>query len=153
MAFGIVTSYDSTEYFRRRAEDMMLVEDIEGMVKDLVQAAFIDETGEVDQERLAAAIEEVTSSQRALLGRYRNALRLYLELQGQQQREVDPQCLETSFSQLAQKEKAKEFTESAAESARTFGSRFKDEDVKAKFRDVGKAAEDFGKSIKDSFKK
>jgi ribosomal-protein-alanine N-acetyltransferase len=51
------------------------------------------------------------------------------------------------------KEKVKEFTESAAESAKTFGSRFKDDDVKAKFRDVGKAAEDFGKSIKESFKK
>lgn len=106
---GIVTSYDSTEYFRRRAEDMMLVEDIESMVKDLVLTAFIDETGEVDQERLAAAIEEVTSSQRALMGRYRNALRQYLELQGQQQPEVDPQCLETSFSHLAPKEKPKEF--------------------------------------------
>lgn len=107
---GIVTSYDSMEYFRRRAEDMMLVEDIESMVKDLVQTAFIDETGEVDQERLAAAIEEVTSSQRALMRRYRNALRHYLELQGQQQQpEVDPQCLETSFSHLAQKEKPKEF--------------------------------------------
>ena len=34
------------------------------------------------------------------------------------------------------KEKAKEFTESAAESAKIFGSRFKDEEVKAKFRDV-----------------
>ena len=51
------------------------------------------------------------------------------------------------------KEKAKEFTESAAESARTFGSRFKDEDAKARFRDVGTAAEDLGRSIKDSFKK
>jgi hypothetical protein len=106
---GIVTSYDSMEYFRRRAEDMMLVEDIESMVKDLVLTAFTDETGEVDQERLAAAIEEVTSSQRALMGRYRNALRHYLELQGQQQPEVDPQCLGTSFSHLAPKEKPKEF--------------------------------------------
>lgn len=50
------------------------------------------------------------------------------------------------------KEKAKEFAESAAASARTFGSRFKDEDVKAGFRDVGKAAQDFGKSVADSFK-
>ena len=28
---GIVTNYDTAEYFRRRAEDMMLVEDIETM--------------------------------------------------------------------------------------------------------------------------
>jgi len=51
------------------------------------------------------------------------------------------------------KEKAKEFAESAVESAKTFASRFTDDDVKEKFGDVGKAAEDLGKSIKDSFKR
>ena len=40
----------------------------------------------------------------------------------------------------------------AAESAEAFGSRFKDEDVREKFRDVGKAAQDFGKSVADYFK-
>ena len=50
------------------------------------------------------------------------------------------------------KEKAKEFAESATESARIFGHRFKDEEVKDKFRDVGKAAQDFGKAITDCFK-
>ena len=51
------------------------------------------------------------------------------------------------------KEKAKEFADSAAKSAKIFGSRFKDEEVKDRFRDVGRAAEDFGKSVADSFKK
>ena len=50
------------------------------------------------------------------------------------------------------KEKAKEFAESATESAKIFGGRFKDEDVKAKFRDVGRVAQDFGKSVTDCFK-
>ena len=50
------------------------------------------------------------------------------------------------------KEKAEEFAESAVESAKIFGSRFKDEDVKAKFIDVGRAAQDFGKSVADCFK-
>jgi len=56
------------------------------------------------------------------------------------------------FNDPELKEKAREFTESAAESARAIGSRFKDEDVKTKFRDVGKAAQEFGKSIADNFK-
>jgi hypothetical protein len=30
------------------------------------------------------------------------------------------------------------------------GDRFKDEEVKQKFKDVGKAAEDFGKSVADA---
>ncbi|MFC1965115.1 hypothetical protein ACFLWG_03855 [Chloroflexota bacterium] len=50
------------------------------------------------------------------------------------------------------KEKAKEFAESASESAKTMGSRFKDDDVRNKFRDIGKAAEYFSRSIADCFK-
>ena len=43
---GVVTTYDSTEYFRRRGEDLMLVEDIEGMLKDMILAAFgVQQTG------------------------------------------------------------------------------------------------------------
>lgn len=37
---GIVTNYDTTQYFRRRAEDMLLVEDIETTLKDHVRAAY-----------------------------------------------------------------------------------------------------------------
>ncbi len=37
---GIVTSYDTTQYFRRRAEDMLLVEDIETTLKDHIRIAY-----------------------------------------------------------------------------------------------------------------
>ena len=50
------------------------------------------------------------------------------------------------------KVKAKEFAESAADSVKIFVSRFKDEEVKDKLGDVGKAAQDFGKSVADCFK-
>ena len=50
------------------------------------------------------------------------------------------------------KENAREFAESATESAKIFGTRFKDEEVKDKFRDVGKAVQDFSKAITDCFK-
>jgi len=50
------------------------------------------------------------------------------------------------------KKKAKEFTESAASSAKLFGSRFKDEEVEARFRDAGKAAKTFGESVVECFK-
>ena len=56
------------------------------------------------------------------------------------------------FNNPELKEKAKEFGKSAAKSAEAFGSRLKDEDIKAKFKDVGKATQDFGKSIADCFK-
>jgi CBS domain-containing protein len=57
---GVVTSYDTTEFFRRRAEDIMLVEDIESALKEHVQAAFTNEKGDTDQTALAAIIEQVT---------------------------------------------------------------------------------------------
>lgn len=41
--------------------------------------------------------------------------------------------------------------DSAVHSARTMARRFSDEDVKARFRDVGKAAEEFGRSVADRF--
>ena len=50
------------------------------------------------------------------------------------------------------KEQAKEFGKTAADSAKVFASRFKDEDVKKKFCEAGIAAEEFGKSVKESFK-
>src|SRR5690242_19931325 len=57
---GIVTSYDTTEYFRRQAEDMMFVADIESMLKSYIRAAFTLENGDIDQEALQEAIAEVT---------------------------------------------------------------------------------------------
>lgn len=57
------------------------------------------------------------------------------------------------FNDPELKEKAREFYKSATQSAEIFGSRFKDEDVRAKFRDIGKDAQDFGESVADHFKK
>ena len=45
------------------------------------------------------------------------------------------------------KAKAKEFGASAAASASLFAGRFKDEEVKEKFEEVGKAAQEFGNGI------
>jgi CBS domain-containing protein len=58
---GIVTSYDTTEYFRERTEDLMRVEDIELMVKDFIKAAHLDENGEVDEIKLGVAVSQITA--------------------------------------------------------------------------------------------
>jgi hypothetical protein len=108
---GIVTSYDSTDYFRRRAEDMMLVEDIESMVKDLILVSFNDETGDVDEDSLTLAIQETINPTRTLHKRYENAVRRCLELQGHEEPVIDPQSLEDSFSLLAPREKVRPFDE------------------------------------------
>ena len=62
------------------------------------------------------------------------------------------QAIGELFDDPEMKRSAKQFADSAADSAKTLVRRFKDEEVKAKFRDVGKAAEEFGKSVADHFK-
>ncbi len=57
------------------------------------------------------------------------------------------------FNDPVLKEKAKEFADSASVSANKLVDRLKEDDVKEKFKDVGKAAEDFGKSIANCFNK
>ncbi|OGO31857.1 MAG: hypothetical protein A2Z29_04515 [Chloroflexi bacterium RBG_16_56_11] len=57
------------------------------------------------------------------------------------------------FNDPELREKAKEFSQSIVNSAaKVIDSRIKDNEVKAKFRDVGKAAQTLGKSITDNFK-
>lgn len=56
------------------------------------------------------------------------------------------------FNDPELKEKAKDIGRSAAESAQRFGGRFRDEDVRNKFREAGEAAQRFGKSVSDYFK-
>jgi uncharacterized protein len=63
------------------------------------------------------------------------------------------QAISEVFDDPELKNKATEFADTAADSARTLANRLKDEDVKAKFRDVGKAAEEFGKSVAEYFQK
>lgn len=61
---GIVTSYDTTEYFRNRTEDLMRVEDIELMVKEFIKLAYLDPSGEVDISKLNAAANDIANAGR-----------------------------------------------------------------------------------------
>lgn len=58
---GIITSYDTTEYFRNRTEDLMRVEDIELMIKEFIKLAYANDSGEVDEIKLNVAIAKITS--------------------------------------------------------------------------------------------
>lgn len=75
---GITTSADAAEYFRRRAEDLMLVEDIETYLQEHINAAFTDpELCEVNKDELQKAIDEVfnapkVSSAREAIARYQS---------------------------------------------------------------------------------
>jgi len=102
---GIVTSYDTTEYFRRRAEDMMFVEDIESTLKDFIRAAFTI-TDEADQQALATVITEVTDSD--LRKKFQGALSHYLNRLNKGNSAIDQSLVEEVFTKhFASKETAK----------------------------------------------
>lgn len=87
---GIITNYDSAEYFRRRAEDMMLVEDIEGMLKDYIRIPFTKADDEIDEAGLDAAVQKILSSQSDLRQEFKAALFHYLNLHGQSHGQIKP---------------------------------------------------------------
>jgi CBS domain-containing protein len=108
---GIVTSYDAMEYTRRRAEDMMLVEDIETTIKDLIIAAFTDTNGELDQTNLEAGIRLLSPSNQTLKSRYAKALNKYCQIQNHGTMPFDQRAMEESFHHLTQQEQPKKFDE------------------------------------------
>jgi CBS domain-containing protein len=56
---GIITSYDTTQYFRDRTEDLMRVEEVESIIKELIRAAYIDQDGKLNDANLNNAIAMV----------------------------------------------------------------------------------------------
>lgn len=79
----IITTYDTTEYFRQRAEDMMLVNDVETLLRAHVEALFTDQTGKREEEALAQAILDIELAKGTTRGEFQRALKHYLELNGQ----------------------------------------------------------------------
>ena len=55
---GIVTNYDTAAYFRSRAEDMMVVEDVETMLKDCIRVDLWVHQGQIDDAELIVTISK-----------------------------------------------------------------------------------------------
>jgi CBS domain-containing protein len=106
---GIVTGYDSTEYFRQRSEDMLRVRDIEDMVKELIRAAFSGPSGQLDEVKINAAVAASTGHRGQLQGRYLNAVRHFVKLSDKEDPHLDKKAIDESFAILAPMEKAKPF--------------------------------------------
>lgn len=75
---GIVTSADTTEYFRRYAEDLMLVEDIETLLKEMILSTFTNDAGELDETVLTETIKGMTARGKDLREKFQKALDHYL---------------------------------------------------------------------------
>jgi CBS domain-containing protein len=71
---GILTGYDTTEYYRQRAEDIMLVEEIEMLIRDYIQYAYGDEAELSEQIKKISSGGEIKSKVRATIQNYLNKI-------------------------------------------------------------------------------
>jgi CBS domain-containing protein len=95
---GVVTSYDTTEYFRKRAQDMMHIEEIEKTLREYITAYYTDQSGEIDHVARNAAVDDIMSSNRKeLRGPFQRALQHYLELQGTGETQIKNEIVEQVF--------------------------------------------------------
>ena len=75
---GIVTSYDTTEYFRDRSQDMMNVQEIENIIKKMILHSFRNDDGEMRVDELQSEINHVTERIDEIKKEYQAALNIYL---------------------------------------------------------------------------
>lgn len=106
---GIVTSYDATEYFRRRSEDVMLVEDVETTIREYILAAFTDATGAIRRDELDAFVAETLADSKDGRARFTKALQAYLAGDGSGKVTIDQQRFHTAYAQLAAKGQPRAF--------------------------------------------
>jgi CBS domain-containing protein len=103
---GIVTSYDTAEYFRSRAEDLMLIEDIENDLKEHIRMAFSDANGVVDEDGLTAAIVELEQAKGGEFSkRFRKGLGQYLKLQTGRDPKLQTELVEQVLTGLSPDER------------------------------------------------
>jgi len=81
-AIGVVTSFDTTEYFRRRAQDMMYVEDIESALKEYISSAFTNDNEELDDAARSEAVMHSIASDNEARKQFNRAVVHYLNISG-----------------------------------------------------------------------
>lgn len=94
---AIVTNYDTAEYYRQRAEDIMLAEDIETSLRDYIETAYRNNEGNVDADALRKAIEDITPSGKDFKNKFKKALCSYLSRSGQASSPPNQQLIDDVF--------------------------------------------------------
>lgn len=103
----VVTTFNTTQFFRQWSEDMLHARDIELNLKKVINASFKTKSGEIDEDKRREAIADVTPSNRTLRKKFDKALCDYSEYCGAT---FDPSAAEKAFRVLYdQKEQLKPF--------------------------------------------
>jgi CBS domain-containing protein len=96
----VVTSYDTSRYFRQWAEDIMQVRDIEHSLRRIINAAFKKSDGSIDEDARQSAVEEVTSANRVLRRKFGVAVKSYITQEATKAGAVRPERLDLAFIEL-----------------------------------------------------
>jgi hypothetical protein len=92
----VVTTNDMTAYFRQRASDIILAENIESTLKEYVQLAFFSRSD--GEQRLNEAIQGITDPGLALKESFSKAVKLYLgKTRSQPGRQIDENIVAKVF--------------------------------------------------------
>ncbi len=107
----IVTTHDMTDYFRQRARDIILVENVESTLKEYVQLAFFSKSD--GAHRLNEVIHSVSNSNSALRESVIKTVRFYLANTRQDSRnQIDEDVLAEASKRFAEdKQKPATFDE------------------------------------------
>lgn len=109
---GIITNFDTTDFFHDYAESLMLVEDIETAMRDHILAAFSTQDGLIDSESLNSTIETVlVGEERELTGRLRQAISTYLQHAGDPQVVIEEGAFDRAIERMIDRGEPKEFDE------------------------------------------
>lgn len=96
---AIITNYDTADYYRQRAEDIMLAEDVETTLRDYIESAHKDDEGNLDNESLQKEVEKITSSGSEFKNKFKQAVCNYLGRSQQIPPPPDQQLIDTVFMQ------------------------------------------------------
>ena len=97
---AIVNSYDTTGFFQRKAEDMMLVEDIELALKELIRGAHTNEAGETNEDSLGALIASTAGARQEKRKSAVKLLQRYLAEAGAANVSFDKALFDKVFDQV-----------------------------------------------------
>ncbi|WP_309895688.1 DUF4268 domain-containing protein [Archangium sp.] len=97
---AIVNSYDTTEFFQRKAEDIMLVEDIELSLKEMIRSAHTNEAGETNEASLETLIASMAGSRQEKRKSAVKLLQRYLAEAGAANVSFDKALFDKVFDQV-----------------------------------------------------
>jgi CBS domain-containing protein len=96
----VVTSHDTTIYFRQWAEDIMHAREVEDCLKKYINATFRQADGTIDEASQRKAIDDITSTNRDLRRKFDRAIARYINNSGGIITEINPQVANESFLAL-----------------------------------------------------